>query len=119
MQLLSDLFAQGNDRIMVEVQDEESLTCKPNDKCHTEFLADMIEAICQVGELTIRATLDVEGTLLLSKIQDFEVLGNDSFLSTTPIKAKIIGNYKGIYQCQITVMTPKKQLVVKATYATI
>lgn len=119
MQLLSDIFVQGNDRIMVDVQDEESLTCTPNANCHTEFLADMIEAICQVGELTIRMTLDVEGTLLLSKIQDFEVLGNHTFLSTTYIKAKIIGNYKGIYQCQIIVMTPQKQLTVKATYATI
>lgn len=119
MQLLSNLFAQGNDRIMVEVQDEESLTCTPNANCHTEFLADMIEAICQVGELTIRVTLDVEGTLLLSKIQDFEVLSNHTFLSTTPMKAKIIGNYKGIYQCQITVMSSQKLIAVKATYATI
>lgn len=119
MQLLSDLFSQGNDRIMVEVQDEEGLICTPNANCHTEFLADMIEAICQVGELTIRVILDVKGTLLLSKIQNFEVLRNHTFLSTTPIKAKIIGNYKGIYQCQITVTTPQKQLVVKATYANI
>lgn len=119
MQLLSDLFAQGKDRIMVEVYDEKSLTCTPNANCHTESLADMIEAICQVGELTIRVTLDVEGTLLLSQIQDFEVLNNNTFLSTTPIKAEIIGNYRGIYQCQITVKTPQKQLAVKATYATI
>lgn len=119
MQLLSDLFAQGNDRILVEVQDTESLTCMPNANCHTEFLADMIEAICQVGELTIRVTLDVEGILLLSKIQDFEVLPNHSFSSNTPIKAQIQGHYKNIYQCQITAMTPDKLLIIKATYTAI
>lgn len=119
MRLLTDFFAQGRDRIMIEIQDEKTLTCVPSINCNTDSLADMIEAICQVGELTIRMHLEVKGILLLSKIQDFEVLTEDSFLPSTYIKAEIIGQYNRIYQCQMCVMFPKKHLIVKATYVSI